>query len=337
MSTTFAVLGDGAWGTALAVLLAARADHRVRLWSARRENGELLRQRRENVHLLPGVRIPDAVELTLDARAAVAGADLWVTAVPTAYLRPTLQRVREETGGVPVPPVVSLTKGIEVGTHRRPSEIIAEVLGAEQVVVLSGPSHAEEVSRGQPTVVVAACAGGELARRVQGCFNTERFRVYTNDDPLGVEVAGALKNVIGIAAGICDGLGFGDNARSALLTRGLVEMTRLGVALGARASTFAGLAGLGDLMTTCFSRHGRNRQFGERLARGESVEAIGASTHKVAEGVTTAKAACELSRELGVETPIMTEVHRVIDEGKSPREAAAELMLRSPGEEGWPT
>jgi len=337
MSTTFAVLGDGAWGTALAVLLAARPDHRVRLWSARRENGELLRQTRENVHLLPGVRIPESVELTRDARAAVAGADLWVTAIPTVYLRATLERVRRELGEGDVPPVVSLTKGIEVSTFRRPSEVVAEVLGAKRTVVLSGPSHAEEVSRGQPTVVVAACSDGELARRVQASFNTERLRVYTNDDPLGVELAGALKNVIGVAAGIGDGLGFGDNARSALLTRGLVEMTRLGVALGARAATFAGLAGLGDLMTTCFSRHGRNRQLGERLARGETLEAIRASTHKVAEGVSTARAVYEKARELGVSTPIMTEVYRVLYEGKAPRDAASELMLRSPREEDWPT
>jgi glycerol-3-phosphate dehydrogenase (NAD(P)+) len=336
MSTTFAVLGDGAWGTAVAILLAARPEHRVRLWSARPENGLLLRQRRENVHLLPGVGIPEVVELTTEVRAAVAGADMWVTAIPTVYLRATLRRVREEVGG-DVPAVVSLTKGLEVSTFRRPSEIVQEALGASRVIVLSGPSHAEEVSRGQPTVVVAACADGELARRVQASFNTDRFRVYTNDDPLGVELAGALKNVIGVAAGMGDGLGFGDNARSALLTRGLVEMTRLGVALGARAATFAGLAGLGDLMTTCFSRHGRNRLFGERLARGESREAILASTHKVAEGVSTALAVNQLAEKLGVSTPIMTAVYRVLYEGKSPRDAAGELMLRSPREEDWPT
>lgn len=337
MTTTFAVLGDGAWGTALAILLAARADHRVRLWSARRENGLLLQQRRENVDLLPGVRIPDAVELTLDIAAATAAADLWVSAVPTVHLRPTLARMRAELRPASVPPVVSLTKGIEAGTFRRPSEILREELGAAQVVVLSGPSHAEEVSRGQPTAVVAACERGDLARRVQRHFNTDRFRVYTNDDPLGVELGGALKNVIGIAAGIGDGLGFGDNARSALLTRGLAEMTRLGVALGARASTFAGLAGLGDLMTTCFSRHGRNRQLGERLAKGENLEEILASSHKVAEGVSTARAVHMHAAALGIETPIMGEMYRVLYEGKSPREAAADLMLRSPREEDWPT
>lgn len=335
MSTTFAVLGDGAWGTALAVLLAARPDHRVRLWSARPENGLLLRRRRENVHLLPGVAIPEAVTLTTDAAEAAEDADLWVTAVPTQYLRTTLARVRAEAGDAP--PVVSLTKGIEVGTSRRPSEVIAEVLGPTPTAVLSGPSHAEEVSRGQPTVVVAASADAELALRVQACFNTDRFRVYTNDDPLGVELGGALKNVIGIAAGIGDGLGFGDNARSALLTRGLAEMIRLGVELGAKPGTFAGLAGLGDLMTTCFSAHGRNRRFGERLARGETPDAIRASTHKVAEGVTTAAAVYELAGRLGVETPIMTATYRVLYEGKSPLDAAVELMGRSPREEGWPT
>jgi glycerol-3-phosphate dehydrogenase (NAD(P)+) len=336
MSTTFAVLGDGAWGTALAILLAGQPEHRVRLWSARLDNGLLLQQRRENVHLLPGVSIPESVELTLNVPDAVAGADFWLSAIPTVYLRDTLRQVRAKFVGA-VPPVISLTKGIEENTFCRPSEIIRSVLGADRVVVLSGPSHAEEVSRGQPTSVVAACADNELARRVQGHFNTDRFRVYTNDDPLGVELGAALKNVIGVAAGMGDGLGFGDNARSALLTRGLVEMTRLGVALGARASTFAGLAGLGDLMTTCFSQHGRNRLFGERLARGESLEEILTSTHKIAEGVTTARAVYHRARDLSVETPIMTAVYQVLYEGKSPREAAGELMLRSPREEDWPT
>src|SRR5262249_53073626 len=195
--------------------------------------------------------------------------DVWVSAIPTVYLRPTLTRLREELGAqVAAPPVVSLSKGIERHTFRRPSEIIAEVLGTTDVVVLSGPSHAEQVSRGMPTSVVAASADQELALRVQRHFRGERFRVYTNADPVGVEIGGALKNVIGLAAGTCDGLGYGDNALSALITRGLAEMTRFGVALGADASTFAGLAGLGDLITTCISKHGRNRRAGERPATG---------------------------------------------------------------------
>jgi glycerol-3-phosphate dehydrogenase (NAD(P)+) len=338
MFTTFAVLGDGAWGTALAILLAGRPGHRVCLWSARAENARLLQERRENVRLLPGVPIPPSVQLTTDVTAAV-GADVWLSAIPTVYLRPTLERIRLELSGrLPgVPVVVSLTKGIEIGTFRRPSEILAEVLGATRIVVLSGPSHAEEVSRGLPTSVVAASGDHDLAREAQRSFNTDRFRVYTNRDPLGVELGGALKNVIGLASGCCEGLGYGDNARSALITRGLVEMMRFGVALGARAATFTGLAGLGDLVTTCISKHGRNRQVGERLARGESLDAIRSSMSMVAEGVTTARAVHERAVARGIDMPITAEVYRVLYEGKDPRQAVNDLMLRSPKKEDWPT
>src|SRR5262249_5360293 len=214
-----------------------------------------------------GVHIPEAVLLPLDAAEAVRDAALWVSAVPTVYLREVLRRVRAVT--TPGPPVLSLTKGVEMGTFRRPSEIIAEVLGPLPVAVLSGPSHAEEVARGQPTSVVVAGADLELARDVQRLFGSERFRIYTSLDPVGVELAGARKTVIGLATGISDGLGFGDNTRAALMTRGLVEMRRFGVALGADPATFTGLAGLGDLITTCVSRHGRNHAVGERLGRGE--------------------------------------------------------------------
>ncbi len=232
MRTAFAVLGDGAWGTAIALLLAQNQGHRVTLWSAREDNGRLLQEHRENVRLLPGVSIPASVDLTTDVRRAVDGAGLWVSAIPTVYLRHTLERVRD---AVPSgPPILSLTKGLEVHTFRRPTEILSEMLGVGRVAVLSGPSHAEEVSRGLPTSVVVASHDLELARWVQAEFSTDRFRVYTNLDPVGVELAGALKNVIGIAAGISDGLGFGDNAKSALLTRGLAEITRFAVALGAR-------------------------------------------------------------------------------------------------------
>jgi glycerol-3-phosphate dehydrogenase (NAD(P)+) len=298
-----------------------------------------LQQRRENVRLLPGVAIPAEVELTTDVP-AVADADVWVSAIPTVYLRQTLARVRSELAQrfTAPPVVVSVTKGIEIGTFRRPSEIVAEVLGVRTpIVVLSGPSHAEEVSRRLPTSVVAASADHDLACQVQRWFNTERFRVYTNRDPLGVEVGGALKNVIGLAAGACDGLGYGDNARSALITRGLAEMTRFGVALGAEAATFAGLAGLGDLITTCVSKHGRNRQVGERLARGESLDTIRASMSKVAEGVTTTRAVYERLGQLRLDMPITTEVYRVLYEGKDSRDAVNDLMLRSPKKEDWPT
>jgi len=331
MPTTIAVLGDGAWGTATALLLARNPDHRVRLWSARAENGEILRSRRENIQFLPGVPIPDSVELTTDPGSAVRDAELWVSAIPTVYLRPTLQRFHSLANSRTA--VVSLTKGIELSTFRRPSEIIREILGTDRVIALSGPSHAEEVSRGMPTSVVAAGTDATLTSWAQQCFGTDRFRVYTNPDLVGVELAGALKNVIGIAAGICDGLGFGDNAKSALLTRGLVEMTRFGMALGAEHDTFQGLAGMGDLITTCFSPHGRNRRVGERLGRGETLAQIQSSMPAVAEGVTTARSVHDRTRGLGLEMPITTVVYRVLYEGVSPLDGVTELMSRRSGSE----
>lgn len=331
MPTTFAILGDGAWGTALALLLAARPDHRVRLWSPRAENGRLLRQHRENVRFLPGVPIPPAVHLTEDVAEAVADAGLWITAVPTVYLRQTLSGVADRLRAAV--PVLSLAKGIEVGTFRRPTEIVVEVLGDRPLAVLSGPSHAEEVSRGLPTSVVVASVEPELAYDVQRHFSGDRFRVYTSADVLGVELAGAVKNVFGIAAGICDGLGFGDNSKAALMTRSVVEMTRFGVALGAELQTFHGLAGVGDLITTCISRHGRNRAVGERLGRGETREQILASMSMVAEGVWTTRSVHERAQRMGVEMPIATEVYRVLYEGKSPLASLSELMLRRPRNE----
>jgi glycerol-3-phosphate dehydrogenase (NAD(P)+) len=331
MPTTLAVLGDGAWGTAIAMLLARNPDHSVRLWSARQENAGLLRARRENVRFLPGVPIPPAVGLTTDEAAAVAGADLWVTAIPTVHLRPTLERFR--SFAQPSTPVISLTKGIELSTFRRPSEIIGETLGTDRVAALSGPSHAEEVCRGMPTSVVVAGADWELTSSAQRYFSTDRFRVYTNPDLIGVELAGALKNVIGIAAGICDGLGLGDNAKSALLTRGLVEMTRFGMALGAEHDTFHGLAGVGDLITTCFSPHGRNRRVGERLGKGETLPEILASSPAVAEGVTTARSIHERTRHLGLDMPITTVVYRILYEGVPAAAGVDELMSRRTGSE----
>jgi glycerol-3-phosphate dehydrogenase (NAD(P)+) len=231
-------------------------------------------------------------------------------------------------------PVLSLAKGLENRTFLRPTEIVTQVLGVEKVAVLSGPSHAEETSRGLPASVVVASRDPELARWIQHMFRAERFRVYTNLDPVGVELAGALKNIIGIAAGINDGLDLGDNAKAALLTRGLVEMTRFGVALGAQAKTFIGLAGLGDLITTCVSPHGRNHRVGQRLARGECWADIEASTTMVAEGAYTARSVHERAEQMGIDMPITTEVYRVLYENKDPRVAVTELMLRQPrGEE----
>jgi glycerol-3-phosphate dehydrogenase (NAD(P)+) len=335
MPSTFAVLGAGAWGTAIALHLAQNPSHRVRLWCARPEVAQELTECRENVRLLPGVPIPPAVEVTADADRALAAVDLCITAIPTVYLRTTLPRLAKlvPRGAA----VISLSKGVENETFLRPTEILHELWGAERLAVLSGPSHAEEVSRGLPTSMVAASADPDLARRVQQCFTNDRFRVYTNLDVVGVELAGALKNVIGIAAGINDGLGFGDNSKSALLTRGLVEIARFGVALGAEHATFFGLAGLGDLMTTCFSPHGRNRRVGQRLAAGEVLDDILASTAMVAEGVYTARSVHARAQRMGVEMPITAEVYRVLYEGKSPLQAVQDLMLRRPVHERPPT
>jgi glycerol-3-phosphate dehydrogenase (NAD(P)+) len=330
MATQFAVLGAGAWGTTVAILLAQKSDHRVMLWSARPEHAEVLRQRRENVRLLPGVPIPPSVELTTDIQRAAA-ADVYVAAVPTVYLRATFGPLKGVLHADRL--VVSLAKGLENQTFLRPTEILRQVLGAHGVVVLSGPSHAEEVSRGLPTTVVAASSDYDLARAIQRSFGTERFRVYTTPDVVGVELAGALKNVLGLAAGISDGLGFGDNAKAALMTRGLVEMARFGVALGADQQTFFGLAGLGDLITTCVSRHGRNRLVGERLARGERLADILASMAMVAEGVYTARSVHDRAERMGIAMPITAEIYRVLYEGKDPLAAVKDLMLREPTSE----
>jgi glycerol-3-phosphate dehydrogenase (NAD(P)+) len=330
MPTTFAVLGSGGWGTAIAVLLAQNPDHRVRLWSAHEASARALRDSRENVRLLPGVRIPESIAITHDHTEAVQGADCWFAAVPTAYFREAMTlfaalRARDV-------PIVSLTKGLEVGTFKRPTEILGELLRTEKLAVLSGPSHAEEVARGLPASVVVAANDLNLAVWVQQKLGTERFRVYTNSDSVGVELAGALKNVIGIAAGICDGLGFGDNARAALLTRGMVEMTRFGVAHGAEAATFAGLAGIGDLIATCFSTHGRNRRVGYRLGKGEPLEAVLAGP-QVAEGVYTSRSAFERIQRMGLEAPIVTAVYQVLHHGKPPMAAVQDLMTRRQREE----
>jgi glycerol-3-phosphate dehydrogenase (NAD(P)+) len=329
--TRFAILGAGAWGTATALVLAQNPDHRVALWSARLENATELHLRRENVRLLPGVPIPDSIVLTADPGIALDGVDLIVSAIPTVHLRSTLSAIASR-----LPrdiPILSLSKGIEIHTFLRPTEILRELLGPRALAVLSGPSHAEEVARGLPTTLVAASEDLGLARWVQTAFCTDRFRVYTNLDLIGVELAGALKNVIGIAAGISDGLGFGDNAKSSLLTRGLTEMARFGVSLGAEAQTFWGLAGMGDLITTCISKHGRNRSFGIRLAQGESLAQIQASTGMVAEGVFTAYSVRERATQMGVSMPISSEVFRVLYEGKDPRTAVVDLMLREPRSE----
>ena len=320
-------MGDGGWGTGLAVLLRGYG-HDVRLWSHFPEYAEELRRRRENVKFLPGVPLPKDLYITASAEDALAGVGLVLFAIPSRYLRRTLRRVRRPFD--PKLPVVSCTKGLEYRTLKRPSEIAAEVLGARRIAVLSGPCHAEEVARQLPATVVVASRSRRLAEMVQQVLSGPTFRVYTSGDVLGVEFAAAVKQIIGVAAGICDGLGLGDNAKAALMTRGVVEMARLGVALGARRKTFAGLAGIGDLIATCVSPYGRNRAVGEAIGRGRSLKEVTATMAMVAEGVDATRAVRSLARELGVEMPITEQVYRVLFRGKDPLQAVTDLMLREP-------
>jgi len=318
-------------GTACAIVLAEKPEQRVSLWARNADHASEMVKTRENKRLLPGITIPDSIEVTSDISAAVADSDLLVMAVPTAFLRNCLSEISADL--TDDRPVVSVIKGIENETFQRPSEIIGEVLGSRAVVSLSGPSHAEEITRRLPASVVAASGDLALARRVQQTFTTDRFRVYTNIDIIGVELAAALKNVIAIAAGICDGLGYGDNAKSALMTRGLVEMTRFGTSLGAEAQTFTGLAGMGDLITTCASPYSRNRKVGERLGAGETLEEILESMDAVAEGVWTTRSVHELAEQRGIEMPITAEVFSVLFEDKQAAEATNSLMMRPPRDE----
>ena len=324
--STVSVIGDGGWGTAIAIVL-SKNGHAVRLWSAFPEYAKTLAEKRENVEFLPGIPIPESIDVTDDVAKAL-DADVIVIAVPTKFMRVVLQRFAEKFR--PGPDMVSVAKGIEHDTLKRPSEIISELLPGSPIGVLSGPSHAEEVARSLPTAVVAASEDQETAERIQNIFANEFFRVYTSTDMPGVELGGAFKNVIAIAAGICDGLGLGDNAKSALITRGLEEMRRLGGALGAERSTFFGLAGIGDLVTTCVSPYGRNRQVGFKLGMGEKLDDILARTQTVAEGILTAKSVCLLADKYDVDVPISSQVRAVAFEGKDAGEAVRELMARAP-------
>lgn len=320
------VIGDGGWGTTLALLLHKKGVP-VTLWSAFPAHAAELKAKRENVRYLPGVALPADFAVTADATTAARGATLAVSVVPTQFLRKVAETFEDALAGEV--PVVSATKGIEIETFKTPSEILAEVLGKRPTAVLSGPSHAEEVAQGLPASVVAASSSEALARRVQAVLSSDTFRVYTHSDPKGAELGGALKNVIALAAGIADGLGLGDNAKAALLTRGIVEMARFGQAHGAQASTFFGLAGIGDLATTCYSRHSRNRGVGEQIGRGKSLEQILSEMQMVAEGVWTTRALFGPESEArGIPMPIAEQVHAVLFEKKDPRAAVTELMRR---------
>jgi glycerol-3-phosphate dehydrogenase (NAD(P)+) len=329
-----AVLGAGSWGTTLAVLLDEN-KHRVRLWEFYEELAEALRKERENKRFLPGIAIPESISIETDIAAAQSDTDLVLVVVPSHVTR-NVAKIAAETGCIGNETIiVNAAKGLEENTLARMSEVLAGELpvDARQICTLSGPSHAEEVSQQMPTSVVAAGIDPEVTGWVQEAFFRPYFRVYTNSDLVGVEVGVALKNIIAIAAGVCDGLGYGDNTKAALLTRGLVEITRLGCALGARRETFFGLAGIGDLIATALSRHSRNRHVGEQIGKGESLEHILGQMVMVAEGVRTTRAAVDMGKKMNADLPIIASVHAVLYDNADAREAINQLMNRPPQQE----
>jgi glycerol-3-phosphate dehydrogenase (NAD(P)+) len=333
MPETITILGDGAMATVCSILL-TNGGHAVKIWGAFEESIEALLQERENSKLLPGVKVPPQVLLTANDAQCFQDATLILSAVPTQYIRSVWQRLKPfAPKGVPI---VSVAKGIENGSLLRPTQIIKDVLYPAvatddcKLCALSGPNIAAELARYLPATAVAASEDEALAQRVQATFSTQWLRIYTNADVVGVELAGATKNVIAIAAGILDGLGAGNNAKAALVTRGLVEITRLGMAMGASEATFQGLAGVGDLITTCVSPEGRNRTVGEQLGKGRKLDEILEKLPSVAEGVPTTKAVVELARRYKVEMPITEAVHAVLFEGREVIRALSDLMSRDP-------
>lgn len=324
--SSIAVIGDGGWGTTLSILL-AKKGFAVTLWGIFPDYVRETASRRENVKFLPGVNIPVSVSLTASLAEALSGSELVILATPSQFMRGVLDmlKLNDLKGKV----FLSVSKGIENDTLKQMSQVISEVLGNCKLAVMSGPTIALEVANGAPTTVVISSKDPALAETMQEIFMTDRFRVYTNDDMTGVELGGSLKNIIAIAAGATDGMGFGTNAKAALLTRGLVEITRLGMAMGARRETFYGLSGLGDLATTCVSRYSRNRWLGEEIGKGKALKDILEETDMIIEGVATAKSAYGLAGKYGVDMPIATEIYKVLYENKDPKKAVRDLMTRS--------
>ena len=320
-----AVIGSGGWGTAIAILLSSRG-HNVYLWSWIQEETDRLKKDRENKEFLPGVKFTDTIYCSHDMAKCTDGAELIITAAPSPATRTTAKQLSPHVKEGQK--IVNISKGLEEGTLLRLSQVYKEEIPQADISVMSGPSHAEEVSRGLPTTNVVAARNHDIAKKIQDVFMNDVFRVYTGDDIIGVELGGALKNVIALCAGVSDGMGFGDNTKAALMTRGLAEITRLGVAMGAQRETFAGLSGAGDLIVTCTSMHSRNRRAGILLGQGKSLDDTLKEVHMVVEGVNTATAAYRLSQKYGVEMPITEAAYRVLYEGKSPREAVYDLMKR---------
>lgn len=324
MAKTIAVLSTGSWGTALACTL-SKNGHNVRLWSFLEREAEALRVDRENKEFLPGVKIPENIEITTDMN-CVNDAEAVIFAVPSKFVR---DRAKDFAPHIkPGTIVVNVAKGLEEASLKLLSQVIKEEIPSCRFAVLSGPSHAEEVGRGMPSTCVAASDDIETAHYVQDIFMNNYFRIYVNNDITGVELGGALKNLIALAAGVCDGIGFGDNAKAALMTRGLTEITRLGVKMGANEKTFSGLTGVGDLIVTCTSMHSRNRQAGILIGKGKKLDEVLKEVHMVVEGVNTAAAALKLSEKYNVEMPITKEINNVLFNGKSPGQAVIDLMTR---------
>jgi len=329
-ATRLTVLGGGSWGTALAMVLAPRFG-RVSLWIYEADLAAEMAAERENKVFLPGFRLPPNIDVTSSLAEGLRDSSMVLGVMPSTVLRQVY--IDAKYFIPPHVPIVSATKGIERGTQKRMSEIIAEVTGHSRIAVLSGPSFAREVARGEPTLVVVAAAETALCEEVQRAFTGPTFRMYTSTDPIGAEVGAALKNVIAIAAGICHGLGLGSNAMAALITRGLAEITRLAVSLGAKPVTLAGLAGLGDLILTCTGELSRNRRVGVELSKGKSLEEITGSMRMVAEGIENTYSAVELARRQEVSMPIAETLYSIFTDGKSPHDALRELMERPAGAE----
>jgi glycerol-3-phosphate dehydrogenase (NAD(P)+) len=327
-----AVIGAGAWGTALAIVLGRKGAHHVHLWANEPEVCESIARSRINEHFLPGFTLPESITATCDLSAALDAAEMVVSVMPSQHCRALFERMAPSLS--PDTLFVSCTKGLETGTLLRMTEVIGDVLRARRftprLAALSGPSFAKEVARGDPTAVTVASEDSEVTRAVQQTFSDSRFRVYTNDDVIGVELGGALKNIIAIAAGVCDGLELGHNSVAALITRGLAEIARLVVACGGRLDTMAGLAGLGDLVLTCTGDLSRNRSVGVELGKGHKLPDIIANMHgAVAEGVFTTKAAVGLARKKNVEMPITEQMYAILENGKPPQQAIEDLMTRA--------
>ncbi len=320
-----AILGAGGWGTALAILWSKRGNP-LTLWGHNPDRVAQLRATRENTEYLPGVKIPESIAITSDI-ADCTSADLIVFVTPSVALRPVAERLR--TAGLSSRAILlSCTKGIEHGTGKRMTEVLHEIFPDNTVAVLSGPNLAAEVSRDLPSAAVLGCRNPQCAEELQSYLGSERFRIYSSDETIGIELGGALKNVFAIAAGASDGFSLGDNSKAALVTRSLAELLRLGTAMGGNPRTFYGLSGAGDLIATCFSQLSRNRRVGERLGRGETLAQISASTHTIAEGIPTAQSAYECARRFQIETPIIDQIYSVVHEGKRPADAMQALLAR---------